>query len=786
MENATPTTPDEAPVSGASPWLLLARDEIRRHDGEPLLAAKADGIAYEVRRADASVWVVATWPSGARVAFRAAFAPGGAEAVEVESRERSTIEVRLDSAIGPQRVRVELPEAGRRALHWRTSLRPATDLTLPFWPRDVVPLGAHGDPLGARGVVHSAQKGPGAGLLYVSLTRPGPGSFLYLQDFTKLNAYCEATETSPADRVSGAWPELGFSPAPSPSRTLRAGVEVDLADAYILAEPDAPEDDLSAARRFLDLYADLYLAVPRPDPIYRDWPRRVEETLRTLSHSPECYVEKRGHRYLLAYVGADDRPPESMVQLAVLVPLVEYARSRKVDLPLIEALRANLGTFFDEELGVVRRWLPGDEALLEGREEHMGPDVMDSWYLHHAMLNLSRLALGGDDEARRLFLGSVDYVVRAARHFRYRWPIFYDLRTLETIKAESQPGRGGENDVAAQYAHVMLQAWELTGERRFLDEAVDAAGTLRGLGFNLGYQFNNTAFGAAALLRLARETGDDTFEGLSLVCLANIVQRFWLWECDYGHARHYNTFLGLPPLQDASYLAIYEELEVLSAFHHYLREAGDAVHPAVRVLLPEYCKHLLDRAWYHYPAELPADILAEKPRSGSLNRQLSIPVEDLGEGWTKAGTVGQEVYGAAAPLVFATRHCFELAGARLTLRCDYPALIDASEGDEDAGRARLRVLGDGRCRCEVRVIPDHSTPMPEVRLVVKGSKRPVEGRLVEFGGLAFDLPGDAEATVTWRAGDRVREPRSHVKPRRSGADRPREGSKTQAREEAHD
>ncbi|WP_197490695.1 SDR family oxidoreductase [Planctomyces sp. SH-PL62] len=745
---------DESPVVGVSPWLLLLRDELRKLDGDPLLRAKAGGCTFEVRHAGASLWILASWPSGARVAFCAAYAPGGSSLV-VERSDDSTLDARLDTAVGVLRVRVELPAGSRRVLHWKTSLLPATDLVLPYWPRDVFPIDEAGDPLNTRGIVHAAQKGPKGGLLYASTTRPEASSFLYVQDFTSLNDYCEQTGASPADRVGGSWPELGFAP-PTAAKPLGAGREVVLSDAYVLPAPEPPDDDLAAARQFLDLYAEIYLALPRPEPIHRDWSRRLDETLASLTHSPECAVEKQGHRYLLAYVGADDRPPESMVQLAVLVPLVEYARSRDREIPLIDALRANLPTFFDPEIGTVVRWLPGEERLLEGKEEHMGPRIMDSWYLYHTYLNLGRLGHGGDETAKRLFLDSIEYGVRVAQRFEYRWPVFYDTHTLEIIKAEATPGEGGENDVGAQYAHVMLLAWDLTGERRFLDEAVRSAQALRGLGFRLGYQFNNTSFGAGGLLRLWRETGDESFRDLSLVCLANLVKNFWLWECDYGHARHYSTFLGLPPLQDARYLAMYEELEVLAAFHDYLREAGDDVHPAARVLLPEYCKYLIDRAWYHYPSELPADVLAEKPRSGHLNRQLSIPLEDLYDGWTSAGTVGQEVYGAAAPFVFVTRHGYELQGSALGLHCNYPIQGPEIEATPRGGTARFRALGDRRCTWQAWVVADHTTPMPEARITVEG-RGAVEARRTEFGCLVFDLPGDAEATLEWERSEEVGE-----------------------------
>jgi hypothetical protein len=83
---------------------------------------------------------------------------------------------------------------------------------------------------------------------------------------------------------------------------------------------------------------------------------------------------------------------------------------------------------------------------------------MDSWYLHHPLLNLSRLALKGDEVAKKLFLDSLDFSIKVAHHFDYEWPVFYRIDTLEVLKAETQPGKGGEKDVPGLYAHIMLQA----------------------------------------------------------------------------------------------------------------------------------------------------------------------------------------------------------------------------------------------------------------------------------------------------------------------------------------
>ncbi len=747
---------EEKGTDGISPWLLAFRDELKTIGAAVLFRNVGENLSYEICAGRFGLWLTAEWPSGCRIAFCLAYCPDGRCVASKELEENGTVAIRVESSIGRYNIAIHSRTSHAPYLHWRTGLVPARDLTLPFWPRDVYPLSDTLDPAETRGVVHATQVGHRAGLLFATVTRPEAGSFLYMQDLTSLNDYCELTCTSPADRVGGRWPELGYAPPPAEEKHLPAGKEITISDAYVRLSPLVPKDEREAARLFLDLYADLYRVMPRREALHRDWTRRVDETTRDLSHSPECVTEVEGHRYMLAYVGADDRPPEIMVQLALLVPMVEYVASRGTEIPLIDDLRKNLKTFYDPSIRSILRWLPGKERLLWGKEEHMGPRIMDSWYLHHPLLNLARLATRGDDTAKRLFLDSVDYAVRVAQTFEYRWPVFYDMDTLEILKAETKPGEGGEHDVAAQYAHIMLHAYDLSGERKYLEEAERAACSLVGLGFRLGYQFNATSFGAGALLRLWRETGNELYRDLSYVCLANIVRNFWLWECNYGHAKHYHTFMGLPPLQDAPYLAMYEEIEVLAAFHEYLAMGGDEVPSSIRMLLCEYCRYLIDRAWYHYPSEIPEDILAENPQSGHLNRHLSIPLEDIYDGWGKAGQVGQEVYGAAAPYIFSTRHCHYVPDLNFLIHCNYPVRDFSYEkvGSRKiakGGRARFKALGDPRLQCEIRLVPDNYDPLQEavVRFVSGGREKIAAGVRNEAGQLQYRLPGDAEITVEW-------------------------------------
>jgi hypothetical protein len=473
-------------------------------------------------------------------------------------------------------------------------------------------------------------------------------------------------------------------------------------------------------------------------------------TLRDLSFSPDCTYVRRGKRYAMPYVADDTKPPESMVQLTLAVNAGEYARWGGGADGFARALTATAGDFFDAEVGSVVRWLPGDDFGASQSEANMNHDDMDSWYLHHALFNVSRLASEGDARARDLFARSLPFAMRVARRFDYRWPIFFNLRTLDVVRAESSPGEGGEHDVGGLYALVMLHAHELFGDPEYLAEAERAVLNLRELGFALGYQMNTTGFAAEAALRLWKKTKNRTYLELSEICMANLFDNMWLWQCDYGRGRQYRTFFGLFPLHDAPYLAAYEELEAQAKFHEYLSFGGDDVRPALRLLLAEYQRYSLDRCWYYFPDALPSDLLAEKPRNGRIERTLSIPLEDLHEGLQPSGEVGQEVYGAGLAFVYTTRHYQSLADTGCLAFGDYP-MYDF-RADAKKRRATWRAGGDSRCAAELRVIP-HNANMGPLTVTVTTRARdvvvPLRGKLTAEGHAAFGIRGGQTVEIAW-------------------------------------
>ena len=110
----------------------------------------------------------------------------------------------------------------------------------------------------------------------------------------------------------------------------------------------------------------------------------------------------------------------------------------------------------------------------------------------------------------------------------------------------------------------------------------------------------------------------------------------------------------------------------LAGFHEYLSLAGDDIAPSLRLLLTEYIKYTLDRAWFYYPAHLPKEALATEIRNGHIDRHLAIPLEDLYADGQPAGQVGQEVYGSGAAFALTTRAFHRLPDAPFLLYSEYP------------------------------------------------------------------------------------------------------------------
>ncbi|KAA2238411.1 hypothetical protein F0L74_19460 [Chitinophaga agrisoli] len=734
-------------MNALTPWAVSACSELT-HSAPALFAQSVDGFTFLVTHTADSLWIIAEMPNGGRMAFRAAYSPGSSLKITDSHMLEQGVELQLSSDIGAYVATVTIDrEQVVPVLRYTTTLTPAKDLLVSFWPRDVLATGKSNNPEYTAGKIHARQQGTRSGFLYMTMTRPRSASILYLQNLTALADYCEQTQTSCAGTVGGEWPELGFALPPAKDKPLPAGKEVCICDALVAFDPQFPDEEPALVRQYLELLGRLYLLLPKPDTLYRDWPVVLSKGLHDLIDSPGCWSQVAGHQYFNAYVSDYKTPPEIMVQLAILLPLLDYVEWNKSELKVMKTIRENLSTFYDEKLGTIRRWLPAAADKLEAEEEQKHPDVMDSWYLHHPLLNLARLALKGDKEAARLFTDSAEFAIKVAHHFNYHWPVFYNMKTLEVIKAETAEGKGGEKDVAGLYAHVMLQAWELTDEKRYLREAEQAAKTLEGYGFEVFYQANNTAFSAAALLRLYKITQNELYLHLSNMCLASIFQNTQLWDCNYGHGKHFSTFFALYPLNDAPYTAAYEEQEVFCALHDYLKHAdGVPVLPSIRILTAEYIRYLVYRAVYYYPTMLPKEMLADKPKVGELDNKLWIALEDLQDGWLKSGTVGQEVYGAGNAFGILPRHYMLVPDEEFMVYVDYPtAGFNARKGQN----IHFQVLGDSRLQCRMMIVRAAEAKLPKLTVTLGGSSREIKGNSTEDGNMEYIIHGDQQVHISW-------------------------------------
>jgi hypothetical protein len=731
-------------MNAISPWAAVALAKLAEKMKQPLYTTNREGIDYTVLLAGDSLWMVTQQDENNRVAFRLACSPSADLSLEKCTALKDGLSVEVTSEIGHFHINLFFNNRAAGA-RYTTRFTPSMDLLIPFWPRDVLITGKRFRPGKTAGEIHVTQKGARSGLLYV--TFPLSGALLYMQNLTALSPYCEQTNTSCQDVVGGRWPELGLALPPTKDKPLIAGRALTISDAIIVFGEHSPVDELQTAEQYLDLLAAAYLQLPMPSTSYHDWPTILDKGLKDLK-TAGCWSQVKGNEYLNAYVCDYKTPPEIMVQLAVLLPLIDYGEWLGTELPEVPLIKKSLPEFYNKELKTIMRWLPAAEDSLEDEEEQKKPRVMDAWYLHHPLLNLSRLALKGDKQAKKLFLDSLPYAIKVARHFKYEWPVFYHMESLEVIKAETEPGKGGEKDVAGLYTHVLLQAYELTGMDKYLREAEKAARTLKSKGFNLLYQSNNTAFSAGALLRLHKLTGKKIYLDLSYVCIANLFSNVQLWNCHYGYGKHFPRFFALFPLKDAPYTAVYEEQETFCALHDYVKHSrGVSVSPSVHLLVAEYIRHLVNRAPYYYPPMLPKEMLSDKVKMGEVDPKLWIALEDLYDGWDKAGQVGQEVYGAGNAFGILPRHCFIVKDKRLRIFTDYPVINFREEKNKSV---IFRTTGSKELTCRLLILKQGDLKLPDLVVYTGTIKQIVSGRRTKQGDIEYTIRGSQLIKITWK------------------------------------
>jgi len=728
-------------IAGVSPYVIALRDLLQNETPKPLHAFEIDGRSVDLIVGADSFWAIIRRPKRGGLALRAAYLPTPFATRRAAPEEGEICRFILTSALGEHVVAFGTAADALHRLRMTVRFTPAAPMLIPFLPRDLYPLDAEDDPLGAMGTVEAAQRGLNSGLLYGRFDEPAFGKFLYFQNLTAMNRYYAATRTKPDGAVGGEWPELGYLP-PTPPQSgtpptdpLPAGEQVALSDAILVFRDGAGDGEQETAREFLAMLGAAYKTLDLPATEYRDWVERARRTLKDLETAPEATVRHYGNLYVRPYTAAEY--PDIMVQMSLIAAIHDWGRWQGEPHPLEARLTKGLGRFYDPGLATLRRYLPNVGSDKDA-------DAVDSWYLYHPMLNLGRMATGGDHAARALFLKSLDFGIKAAHHFDYKWPIQYKVTDFSVITAAANDGRG-QTDVGGIYAYVMLLAYELTDDDRFLREARAALDGAKGMKFNVNYQANLTAWGAAACMRLWRISNDAAYLAQSYVYLASFFHNSEIWESRIEAAAHYKNFLGVTCLQDAPYMAIYECFDSYAAFECYLDDSGPDLEPAARMLVSEYCKYALDRAWFYYPDALPREILATENRNGHIDRKLSFPLEDLYPDGQQAGQVGQEIYGAGAAFIFATRAYHHVDDAPFQLFCNH--FIRASER---TGEKVLSIQLDGgeTCWADLAFIRLKRRKLPKVTVQTVGGDvlRPY---LSSPDRIACHVPASGRIIVTW-------------------------------------
>jgi len=729
-------------INSVTPWTATVQADIENSE----LLFETELLQYKLQLFNSgdSIWLTAIWPNAASIAFRLAFGMNSDfEQVSVNDVGGSIL-ITSSTRLGDYRINLSFPENQAAIFRYTTSFQAAFPILIPFWPRDIVPLTKDGKVENTTGIIHTHQVGARSGQLFFSMTKPKRGSVFYFQNLSAMSDYCDAAETSLAETVGGQWPEIGFEFPVNSEKPLPSDKEFIISDAFVLLDEDLPEKDFTITSQFLDHLATIYLLLPKPVPAYQDWLPIADQVLTDLYHNKGCWKLTNGVPYLNAYVGDYTTPTEIMVQLGVLLPLHEYLEWAEKKHPVFDDLNKGLKDFYDERVKSIVRWHPALEDELDKSEEQKREMVMDSWYLHHPLLNLSRLALKGDKTARMLFMESVDYAIKVAHHFDYEWPVFYKMTTLEVLKPETTPGNGGEKDVPGSYAHIMLMAYQLTNEKRFLNEAVKALKSLDGLGFDIFYQANNTAFTAGALAELYKETNDKNYLELSYCCLAGIFKNVHIWECNYGYGKNFPNFFSVFPLNDAPYTAAYEELEVYAALHHYLLVTQDIdILPSLKILIPEFIKYAVSRLSFYYPNLLPQEMISEDVKNGEVQKDLWIPLEDIYDGWEKSGQVGQEVYGAALPFGIIPRQYFMIKNLDAMAFINYPVT------NFRLGKKSVTFHVNGSSQLSARLMFFGISKKVQSRIKVEVKEKSVYRLINAKPSNQFEFPAGNRVRITW-------------------------------------
>jgi len=553
-------------------------------------------------------------------------------------------------------------------LHWKCLLTGATGISIPNGAAECTFFDRERNYAVSSNVLSWVEQAPfAAGLTSGYDPLALKGTLFYFQNFTALNDYFSLQRTSPWECVQLTSTGFGFE-RPGGNRPLRSEPVV-LTDAWLVLTSGKPATESAVAEGFLTALADIYRWIYKPGLEEIDWKEIAGKLLADLGDE-RCQSTVNGQKFLRSYVGVPRLDnAEAISQLDVLVALRRYEAVHGEVSALDDHLAENLWQFYNLRLNTMVNDAP-NEGVQEG----------DSWYALHIHLGLARLARLGDGQARTLLFLSLPKLMRFARAVNYEFPVFFRYTDDTAIS-------GHEYDVTGGYIYLMLDAWQLSGSEVYLQEAKLAAEHIAGHGFGYTYEAHMTAATCAALARLYTITGERRYLELSYMPFANLMAISWLWECDYGYAADYRTFFGLSPMAGAAVITPMEQHQSWSYLREYRERAAGNLPTGLARLLDGFIAYTPMVMKYTLPPYLPGAALVIGPTVyDSWNvPSFHIPLEDLREGWQRSGSLGQQIYGAGAPLVFAAELATGIGSAEGELPQPQPVLLENYPNPFNAG-----------------------------------------------------------------------------------------------------
>jgi hypothetical protein len=489
--------------------------------------------------------------------------------------------------------------------------------------------------------------------LFLSNAQLG-STILYFSNYTALGPYFDRTRsgvTQPnfpylragtkGSLVGVSRSSFGYVPPPSSLGSLPHKKTTVVVSSYLYLEPAIPSAESDIATAYLRALDTVDSAIARPSVPAADWQALAARSAADIS-DPSNWVTVNGHRYLRSYVSDTRSAPELLTQAGVLAGIRAYEARYNTSVPFDSTLDADLSTYYDPAYGTVMNGLPHDPSARG-----------ESWYFVDNLISLLRLTQTGDGAAKTLLLQSADAVIKLAHVNGYEFPqnfAYSDFRGS---------GSQVEHDVAGGYAWLMLGLYDLTGNAQYLDEAKASIAHVAGTGFDLSYETHMSAYTAAAAQRLYTMTGDATYHGYAVLALANLFHAVRLWDCTYGMCKtgsRYHTYMGLNPLPWSDYVAMLEQYGAWLGLQSYLRYAQNEP-PSIANLVKAFIQYSPRTLQYSLPPLLPAGAASSAAGEYSFvphnNLSWHIPLEDLREGEVSSGAIGQELYGAGGPFMFA-------------------------------------------------------------------------------------------------------------------------------------